>query len=118
MLLSKNVKRKTDSENRTFKEEWRDNFMFILCPKKGPWKRRLLAWKNRSSPDADVMIAVLEELTGETSMDGVVASVKQVPLSARSANHCIEASSKAVQSVVISDLNQADYFSIAVDESR
>lgn len=57
------------------------------------------------------MVAVLEELAVDKSMDGIIASVKQVPLSARSATRRIEALSDAVQGVVISDLNKANYFS-------
>ncbi len=30
MTLSKNLKRKVDTENRAYKEEWKDNYAFIL----------------------------------------------------------------------------------------
>ncbi len=30
MALSKSLKRKVDSENRAYKEEWKDNYAFIL----------------------------------------------------------------------------------------
>ena len=195
MSLSKGLKRKVDNDNRTYKEEWRDNFAFILpgftngkpmclicnevvavCKgynikrhhetKHGSFnvaypllsearKRKiqalsegyakssrilmrgltsqekatsaslkaswLLARHNKPFTDAelfkDVMIAVLEEIADDKSMDGVIASVKQIPLSARSATRRIDALSNAVQGAVISDLNQANYFSLAVDES-
>ena len=71
----------------------------------------LLARHNKPITDAelfkDVMIAVLEELADDKSMDGIIASVKQIPLSARSATRRIDALSNAVQVAVISDLNQA-----------
>ena len=195
MSLSKGLKRKVDNDNRAYKEEWRDNFAFILpgftngkpmclicneviavCKgynikrhhetKHGSFnvaypllsearKRKiqalsegyakssrilmrgltsqekatsaslkaswLLARHNKPFTDAelfkDVMIAVLEEIADDKSMDGVIASVKQIPLSARSATRRIDALSNAVQGAVISDLNQAKYFSLAVDES-
>ncbi|XP_071380293.1 SCAN domain-containing protein 3-like [Centroberyx affinis] len=65
----------------------------------------------------EVMVAVLEELATDKSMDGVIASVKQVPLSARSATQRIDALSDAVHGVIISGLSQASYFSLAIDES-
>ncbi|KAK0137495.1 SCAN domain-containing protein 3 [Merluccius polli] len=81
----------------------------------------LLARNNRPFTDAElfkeVMVSVLEELAVDKSMDGIIASVKQVPLSARSATLRIEALSDAVQGVVISDLTRANYFSLAIDES-
>ncbi|KAK0152133.1 SCAN domain-containing protein 3 [Merluccius polli] len=81
----------------------------------------LLARNNRPFTDAElfkeVMVSVLEELAVDKSMDGIIASVKQMPLSARSATRHIEALSDAVQGVVISDLTQANYFSLAIDES-
>ncbi|XP_031424446.1 SCAN domain-containing protein 3-like [Clupea harengus] len=195
MSLSKGLKRKVDNDNRAYKEEWRDNFAFILpgftngkpmclicneviavCKgynikrhhetKHGSFnvaypllsearKRKiqalsegyakssrilmrgltsqekatsaslkaswLLARHNKPFTDAelfkDVMIAVLEEIADDKSMDGVIASVKQIPLSARSATRRIDALSNAVQGAVISDLNHAKYFSLAVDES-
>uniref|UniRef100_UPI00358DDDAA SCAN domain-containing protein 3-like n=1 Tax=Myxine glutinosa TaxID=7769 RepID=UPI00358DDDAA len=63
------------------------------------------------------MVTVLEELTTDKSMDGIIASVKQVPLSARSTTRRIEALSDAVQGVIIEGLSQANYFSLAIDES-
>ncbi|XP_061569005.1 SCAN domain-containing protein 3-like [Cololabis saira] len=63
------------------------------------------------------MVAVLEELATDKSMDGVIASVKQVPLSARSATRRIDALSDAVHGVILSGLSQANYFSLAIDES-
>ncbi|KAF3847450.1 hypothetical protein F7725_020478, partial [Dissostichus mawsoni] len=55
----------------------------------------VLAKHNRPFTDAEVfkevMVTVLEELATDKSMDGVIASVKQVSLSARSAIRRIEA---------------------------
>uniref|UniRef100_UPI00358F329E general transcription factor II-I repeat domain-containing protein 2A-like n=1 Tax=Myxine glutinosa TaxID=7769 RepID=UPI00358F329E len=163
MSLSKSLKRKVDSENRTFKEEWKESYAFIppsfvnakpLClicnevvaackeynikrhheTKHGTFKVAfplqsekvtraswVLARHNRPFTDAEVfkevMVTVLEELTTDKSMDGIIASVKQVPLSARSTTRCIEALSDAVQGVIIEGLSQANYFSLAIDES-
>ncbi|KAM3860305.1 SCAN domain-containing protein 3-like [Diretmus argenteus] len=195
MSLSKAMKRKVDSECRTYKEEWKENYAFILpdfinakpvclicneaiavCKeynirrhhdtKHGNFKEAyplrtevrkqklealtagythsskilvrgltaqqkvtcaslkaawVLARHNKPFTDAevfkDVMVAVLEELATDKSMDGVIASVKQVPLSARSATRRIDALSDAVHGVVISGLSQANYFSLAIDES-
>ena len=50
-------------------------------------------------------------------MDGIIASVKQVPLSARSATRRIDALSVDVLGVIINGLSQASYFSVAIDES-
>ncbi|XP_033987943.1 SCAN domain-containing protein 3-like [Trematomus bernacchii] len=81
----------------------------------------VLAKHNRPFTDAEVfkevMVTVLEELATDKSMDGVIASVKQVSLSARSAIRRIEALSDAVQGVIIKGLSQANYFSLAIDES-
>ncbi|XP_061597630.1 protein FAM200A-like [Cololabis saira] len=195
MSLSKALKRKVDSEGRTYKEEWKEKYAFILpefinakpvclicnevvavCKeynirrhhdtKHGTFKvayplqtgtRRhklealtasyahsskilvrgltaqqkvtsaslkaawVLARHNRPFTDAEifkeVMVAVLEELATDKSMDGVIASVKQVPLSARSATRRIDALSDAVHGVIFSGLSQANYFSLAIDES-
>ncbi|KAJ4945270.1 hypothetical protein JOQ06_013803 [Pogonophryne albipinna] len=82
---------------------------------------RVLAKHNRPFTDAEVfkevMVTVLEELATDKSMDGVIASVKQVSLSARSAIRRIEALSDAVQGVIIKGLSQANYFSLAIDKS-
>ncbi|XP_033969485.1 protein FAM200A-like [Trematomus bernacchii] len=76
----------------------------------------VLAKHNRPFTDAEVfkevMVTVLEELATDKSMDGVIASVKQV-----SATRRIEALSDAVQGVIIKGLSQANYFSLAIDES-
>ncbi|XP_061587408.1 general transcription factor II-I repeat domain-containing protein 2-like [Cololabis saira] len=195
MSLSKALKRKVDSEGRTYKEEWKEKYAFILpefinakpvclicnevvavCKeynirrhhdtKHGTFKvayplqtgtRRhklealtasyahsskilvrgltaqqkvtsaslkaawVLARHNRPFTDGEifkeVMVAVLEELATDKSMDGVIASVKQVPLSARSATWRIDALSDAVHGVILSGLSQANYFSVAIDES-
>uniref|UniRef100_A0A3Q1GNQ4 HAT C-terminal dimerisation domain-containing protein n=1 Tax=Acanthochromis polyacanthus TaxID=80966 RepID=A0A3Q1GNQ4_9TELE len=81
----------------------------------------VLARHNKPFTDAEifkeVMVAVLEELASDKSMDGVIASVKQVPLSVRSTSRRIDALSDAVQKAIITDLNQANYFSLAIDES-
>lgn len=195
MSLSKALKRKVDGECRTYKEEWKERYAFILpdfinakpvclicndavavCKEynvrrhhetkhgnfavsyplqtevrksklealtagyahrtkllvrgltaqqkvtsaslKAAW---VLARHNKPFTDAEVfkevMVAVLEELATDKSMDGVIASVKQVPLSARSAARRIEALSDAVHGVILSGLSQASYFSLAIDES-
>ncbi len=59
-------------------------------------------------------MAVLEELTTDKLMDGIIASVKQMSLSARSAACRVEALSDMVQGVIIE--SQANYFSIATDK--
>lgn len=189
------MKRKVDSEGRTYKEEWKEKYAFILpdfinskpvclicnevvavCKeyniqrhhktKHGNFKEayplqtearkqklsaltagyahssKILvrgltaqqkvtsaslkaAWvltrHNKPFTDAkvfkEVMVAVLEELAADKSMDGMIASVKQVPLSARSASRRIDALSDAVHGVIVSGLRQASYFSLAIDES-
>lgn len=81
----------------------------------------VLTRHNKPFTDAEifkeVMVAVLEELATDKSMDDVIASVKQVPLSARSASRRIDALSNAVHEVLIGGLSQAKYFSLAIDES-
>ncbi|KAJ3587932.1 hypothetical protein NHX12_011527, partial [Muraenolepis orangiensis] len=64
------------------------------------------------------MVTVLEELATDKSMDGVIASVKQVSLSLRSATRRIEALSDAVQGAIINGVSQANLFSIAIDERK
>ena len=195
MSLSKALKRKIDSECRTYKEEWKQRYAFILpafinakptclicneavavCKeynirrhhetKHGQFKNayppgtevrtnkikaleagyahsnKILvrsfteqqrvtsaslkaAWvltrHNKPFTDAEVfkevMVAVLEELATDKSMDGVIASVKQMPLSARSASRRIESLSDDVRGSNMSGLSQANYFSVAIDES-
>uniref|UniRef100_A0A673J126 HAT C-terminal dimerisation domain-containing protein n=1 Tax=Sinocyclocheilus rhinocerous TaxID=307959 RepID=A0A673J126_9TELE len=64
------------------------------------------------------MVTVSEELVAtDKSMNAIIASVKQLPLSARFAIRRIDALPDAVQEVMISGLNQANYFSQAIDES-
>lgn len=81
----------------------------------------VLARHNKPFTDAEVfkevMVAVLEELAMDKSMDGVIASVKRVPLSARSASRRVDALSNAVHGVILGGLTRADYFSLAIDES-
>ncbi|KAL0146797.1 hypothetical protein M9458_057736 [Cirrhinus mrigala] len=81
----------------------------------------VLAKHNRPFTDAEVfkemMVTVLEELDANKSMDGVIESVKQMSLSARSAARRIEALSDAVQGVIIDGVSHANYFSLAIDES-
>ena len=196
MALSKNLKRKVDSENRVFREEWTEKYVFILpdfnnakpiclichrpvavCkeynirrhhvsdhlnfkddfpPKsearngeiqrlkaayshstrvlvrgltsqqkvtsaslKASW---VLTKHNKAFTDAEVfketMVTVLEELAaGDKAMDGVVASVKQLSLSAKTAVRRIEVLSDAVHGEVIGGLRRANNFSMALDES-
>ncbi|KAK1875836.1 SCAN domain containing protein 3 [Dissostichus eleginoides] len=63
----------------------------ITASLKASW---VLAKHNRPFTDAEVfkevMVTVLEELATDKSIDGVIVSVKQVSLSARSATRCIE----------------------------
>lgn len=81
----------------------------------------VLTRHNKAFTDAeifkDVMVAVLEELVTDKSMEGVIASVKQMALSARSASRRIESLSDAVRGSIISGLSNTDYYSIAMDES-
>ena len=63
------------------------------------------------------MVTILEELATDKSMDGINASVKQVPLSARSATHRIDALSDDVLVVIVNALSQPSYFSLEIDES-
>jgi hypothetical protein len=65
----------------------------------------------------EVMVTILEELATDKSMDGINASVKQVPLSARSATHRIDALSDDVLVVIVNALSQPSYFSLEIDES-
>ena len=195
MALSKSLKRKVNSENRVFHDEWTENYAFILpsfinakptclicnegvsaCkeynirrhhetkhanfkvafPQKTEARKHkiealkgayahssrilvrgltsqqkvtsaslkaswVLAKHNKPFTDADVfkemMVTVLEELDTSKSMDGVIESVKQMSLSARSAARRIEALSDAVQGAIIAGVNHANYFSLAIDES-
>uniref|UniRef100_A0A8C5FQQ1 DUF4371 domain-containing protein n=1 Tax=Gadus morhua TaxID=8049 RepID=A0A8C5FQQ1_GADMO len=187
MSLSKALKRKIDSECRTYKEEWKQRYAFILpafinakptclicneavavCKeynirrhhetKHGQFKNayppgtevrtnkikaleagyahsnKILvrsfteqqrvtsaslkaAWVTDAEVFKEVMVAVLEELATDKSMDGVIASVKQMPLSARSASRRIESLSDDVRGSIMSGLSQANYFSVAIDES-
>ncbi|XP_049328031.1 SCAN domain-containing protein 3-like [Astyanax mexicanus] len=195
MALSKNLKRKVESENRIFNEEWTEKYAFILpsflnakptclicnegvsaCkeynirrhhetkhanfkvafpPKTEARKRTIEALKGgyahssrilvrgltsqqkvtsaslkalwvlakhyKPFVDAEVfkemMVTVLEELDTDKSMDGVIGSVKQMSLSARSAARRIEVLSDAVQGAIIDGVSRANYFSLAIDES-
>ena len=188
MALSKSLKRKVDSENREFKEEWTEQYVFILptftnanpmcliCNRtvsvcksfnikrhhntehptfkdrfppnsearkkeierlKSAYSRSsatlvrgftsqqkvtsaslkaswVLAKHNKPFTDSEVfkemMVTVLEELASDKSTDSIIASVKQMPLSTRSANRRIEVLSDAVQGVIIHSLGHANEF--------
>ncbi|XP_053177223.1 SCAN domain-containing protein 3-like [Scomber japonicus] len=81
----------------------------------------LLAKHNKPFTDAEVfkemMVVVLEEFATDKSMDGVIGSVKQMSLSARSAARRVEALSDRVQGEIITGVSHANYFSLAIDES-
>lgn len=81
----------------------------------------ILARHGRPFTDAelfkDVMISVLEELSTDKSTDALIASVKQVPLSARTAVRRVDALSSAVQGQLLDALRKADWYSLATDES-
>ncbi|XP_075998413.1 SCAN domain-containing protein 3-like [Genypterus blacodes] len=195
MAVSKNLKSKTDNENKIFHEEWTEKYAFILpsfinakptclicnegvsvCkeyyirrhhetkhanfkvafpPKTEARQRKIEALKgsyayssrilvrgltsqqkvtsaslkaswvlakhNKPFVDAEVfmemMVKVLEELDTGKSMDGVIGSVKQMSLSARTAAGRIEVLSDAVQGAIIDGVSRANYFSLAIDES-
>ncbi|CAL9706387.1 unnamed protein product [Knipowitschia caucasica] len=195
MSLSKGQKRKVDSENRSFREEWRQTYGFILpgyvnakplclicnevisvCKeynirrhhetKHGSFSasfplqsesRRLkidalydgyirssrvlvrglttqekvssaslkaswiLARHGKPFTDAevmkDVMVSVLQELSTDKTADALIASVKQMPLSARTAVRRIEALSSDIHGKITRALHKADHYSLAIDES-
>ncbi|KAL0203725.1 hypothetical protein M9458_001743, partial [Cirrhinus mrigala] len=63
------------------------------------------------------MITVLEELAPDKSMDRIIASVKQVPLSASTNARRVHVLAEQVQKAVIDGVKEAKYFSLAIDES-
>ncbi|KAM7390384.1 hypothetical protein PAMA_008515 [Pampus argenteus] len=109
MALSKNLKRKRNSENRIFHDEWTENYAFIL-PSFINAKPTCLICNEGVSACKEYNIrrhhetkhvTVLEELDTNKSMDDVIGSVKQMSLSARSAARRIEALSDAVQGAIV-----------------
>lgn len=65
----------------------------------------------------EVMVSVLQELSTDKTADALIANVKQVPLSARTAVRRIEALSADVHAAIIHALRNADHYSLAIDES-
>lgn len=65
----------------------------------------------------DVMVSVLQELSTDKACDALIASVKQMPLSTRTAVCRIEAMSSEIQGEIIQALLKVDHYSLAIDES-
>ncbi|KAJ4928903.1 hypothetical protein JOQ06_004525 [Pogonophryne albipinna] len=65
----------------------------------------------------ECMVAVLEELATDKSMDRIVASVKQVPLSASTTARRVHVLSEDVQQLVLDEVKKAEHISVAIDES-
>ncbi len=60
MALSKSLKRKVDSENRAYKEEWKDNYSVILpsfVKAKGNWLVHLSSLSSHDSSTEPIGIA-------------------------------------------------------------
>lgn len=62
------------------------------------------------------MVTVLEELSTDKSMDRIIASVKQVPLSVTTARQCVCALKDDLHRIVLEVLSQAEHFPLAIDE--
>lgn len=81
----------------------------------------VLCRHNRPFTESEVlkecMITVLEELAPDKSMDRVIASVKQVPLSASTNARRVHVLAEQVQQAVIDGVKEAKYISLAIDES-
>ncbi|MBN3290676.1 SCND3 protein, partial [Polypterus senegalus] len=81
----------------------------------------VLCRHNRPFAESDVlkecMITVLEELAPDKSIDRIIASVKQVPLSASTNARRVHVLAEQVQKAVIDGVKEAKYFSLAIDES-
>ncbi|KAL0153882.1 hypothetical protein M9458_050803 [Cirrhinus mrigala] len=81
----------------------------------------VLCRHNRPFTESEVlkecMITVLEELAPDKSMDRIIASVKQVPLSASTNARRVHVLAEQVQKAVIDGVKEAKYFSLAIDES-
>jgi len=81
----------------------------------------VLCRHNRPFTESEVlkecMITVLEELAPDKSMDRVIASVKQVPLSASTNARRVHVLAEQVQRAVIDGVKEAKYISLAIDES-
>ncbi|KAJ4921943.1 hypothetical protein JOQ06_021714 [Pogonophryne albipinna] len=65
----------------------------------------------------ECMVAVLEELATDKSMDRIVASVKQVPLSASTTARRVHVLAEDVQRLVLDEVKKAEHISVAIDES-
>ncbi|XP_071059414.1 zinc finger BED domain-containing protein 5-like [Pseudochaenichthys georgianus] len=63
------------------------------------------------------MVAVLEELATDKSMDRIVASLKQVPLSASTTARRVHVLAEDVQRLVLDEVKKAEHISVAIDES-
>ncbi|RXN10795.1 SCAN domain-containing 3-like protein [Labeo rohita] len=81
----------------------------------------VLCRHNRPFTESEVlkecMITVLEELAPDKSMDRIIASVKQVPLSASTHAQRAHDLAEQVQKAVIDGVKETKYFSLAIDES-
>ncbi|KAM3836178.1 SCAN domain-containing protein 3-like [Diretmus argenteus] len=63
------------------------------------------------------MVTVLEELATDKSMDRIIASVKQIPLSASSTVRRVHVLAEDVQRLVLDEVKEAQHISLAIDES-
>ena len=81
----------------------------------------VLSKHNKPFTDAEVfkecMVAVLEEFATDKSMGRIIASVKQIPLSTKTAVRRVHVLAEDVQQLVIDDIKEARYPSLAIDES-
>lgn len=65
----------------------------------------------------ECMVTVLEELATDKCMDRIIASVKQIPLSASSNAHRVHILAKNVQRLVLDGVSEVQHTSLAIDES-
>ncbi|KAJ4918999.1 hypothetical protein JOQ06_027888, partial [Pogonophryne albipinna] len=85
------------------------------------WAVWVLTKNNKAFATSEVfkecMVAVLEELATDKSMDRIVASVKQVPLSASTTARRVHVLAEDVQRLVLDEVKKAEHISVAIDES-
>ena len=81
----------------------------------------VLSRHNKPFTDAEVikecMVAVLEELATYKSTDRIIAFAKQTPLSANTAVCRVRVLAEDVQRLVIDEIKEGRYISLAIDES-
>lgn len=81
----------------------------------------ILTKRNKPFTDTEVfkevMISVLEELATDKSMDKIITSVKQIPLSAATAARRVHVLAEDVQRLQLDGVKKAQHISLAIDES-